>query len=154
MQMSMFSSEEPPANPSASPASEKDSPTHAATSCLPFLRSLNVSGLDGLSGKTSPVFCHRTEDGILAPSSGRWANWGMGSHTECWTLNGSEWPSDAAVCSLSDTLETGDVPPRFFLSERACAGILRRAERRGKKLPPELKVALEAQANLTPSPTA
>ena len=35
---------------------------------------------------------------------------------------------------------------RFYLSPRACDGILRRAERRGKPLPPELKMALEAQA--------
>ena len=149
-----FSLEAHPANPSASPDCGKDLPIPEATSCLPTLQSLNVTGLDGLSGKTSPAFCHRTEDGILEPSSGRWGSWGMGSHTECWTLNGSEWRSDAVACSLSDTLETGDIPPRFFLSERACAGILRRAERRGKKLPPDLKLALEAQANLTPSPTA
>jgi len=37
------------------------------------------------------------------------------------------------VCSLSDILETGDLPQRFFLSAKACAGILRRAEKRGKK---------------------
>jgi len=36
---------------------------------------------------------------------------------------------DAVECSLSATLETGDVPQRFFLSPRAAAGILRRAER-------------------------
>ena len=35
---------------------------------------------------------------------------------------------------------------RFYLSPRACDGILRRAEKRGKPLPPELKMALEAQA--------
>jgi hypothetical protein len=66
----------------------------------------------------------------------------MGSPIECWTLNTSEWPSDAAVCSLSDTLETGDVPQRFFLSAKACQGILRRAEKRGKELPPSLRQAL------------
>jgi hypothetical protein len=43
-------------------------------------------------------------------------------------------------------LETRDVPQRFFLSAKACAGILRRAERRGKALPPMLKEALEAVA--------
>jgi hypothetical protein len=32
------------------------------------------------------------------------------------------------------------------LSAKACAGILRRAERRGKSLPPMLKAALEAVA--------
>jgi hypothetical protein len=70
----------------------------------------------------------------------------MGSHTECLTLNISEWPSDADVCSLSDTLETGDLPQRYFLSPRACQGILRRAEKRGKKLPEALFQALQFKA--------
>jgi hypothetical protein len=66
----------------------------------------------------------------------------MGSRTEFLTLSISEWPSDAAVYSLSDTLETGDLPQRFFLSATACQGILRRADKRGKKLPPQLEQAL------------
>ena len=66
---------------------------------------------------------------IKGLSSGRWLNSGMGSHTESLTLNTSEWPKDAAVCSLSEILETGDLPERFFLSAKACAGILRRAEK-------------------------
>jgi site-specific DNA-cytosine methylase len=88
-------------------------------------------------------------DGTLVPSSGRWLNSGMGSPTECLTLNGSEWPSAAAVCSLSDILETGDLPQRFFLSTKACAGILRRAEKRGKQLPPQLSAALRSVAQET-----
>jgi hypothetical protein len=71
----------------------------------------------------------------------------MGSHIECWTLNGSEWPSDAVVCSLSDVLETGDLPQRFYLSAKACAGIIRRAEKRGKKLPEALHQALVQMAS-------
>jgi hypothetical protein len=43
-------------------------------------------------------------------------------------------------------LETGDLPQRFFLSAKACAGILRRAEKRGKKLPEQLQAALLAVA--------
>jgi hypothetical protein len=75
----------------------------------------------------------------------------MGSRIEFWTLSISEWPSDAVVCSLSDTLETGVVPQRFYLSAKACAGILRRAERRGKELPPPLRLALEAVAASAPT---
>jgi hypothetical protein len=56
----------------------------------------------------------------------------------------SESPNDAVASSLSGILETGDLPQRFFLSERACAGILRRAEKRGKTLPPALEHALRA----------
>jgi len=52
------------------------------------------------------------------------------------------------VCALSDTLEIGDLPQRFFLSAKACAGILRRAKKRGKTLPPSLKASLLAVAGL------
>ena len=62
------------------------------------------------------------------------------------TPNFSPWPNDAAVCSLSQVLEKGSIPPRFFLSGTACAGILRRAEKRGKSLPPSLHAALQAVA--------
>jgi hypothetical protein len=77
----------------------------------------------------------------------------MASQQEYWTLNTSEWnhtlvpfPNDDAVCSLSDVLETGDVPRRYYLSAKACAGILRRAEKREKELPPALAAALSAVA--------
>jgi DNA (cytosine-5)-methyltransferase 1 len=73
--------------------------------------------------------------GAFGSFLGGWGNSGMGSPTGFLTLSTSEWPKDAAVCSLSDTLETGDVPARFYLSPKACAGILRRAEKRGKDLP-------------------
>ena len=63
----------------------------------------------------------------------------------CLTLSTSDWPSDASVCSLSDILEPhGPHLHRYFLSPKACRGILRRAERRGRNLPPELRAALEA----------
>ena len=58
------------------------------------------------------------------------------------TPNTTDWPNDAAVCSLSQVLETGSIPPRYFLSGKACAGILRRAALRGKTLPPLLESAL------------
>lgn len=64
-----------------------------------------------------------------------------------WTPNISDWPNDAAVCSLSQVLETGSIPQRYFLSGTACAGILRRAANRGKSLPPSLAAALEAVAS-------
>ena len=148
--------EEPHANLSALPDSGKDLKTHAETSCLLTLQSLHVCGLDGLCGKTSPVSCHQTEDGILVPSSAGWGSWGMGSRTECWTLNGAEHtgipvPSRSAgdVCSLSDVLETQPLPQRYCLSAKACSGILKRAERRGKKLPQMLRDALEQAAGGT-----
>ena len=124
----------------------RDSLTPEEISALPFLLWLIDLNRDGWSGKTSPASCHPGEDGTLVPSSGRWGNSGMGSPTGCLTLNTSEFHSGAAVCSLSDVLETGEVPQRFFLSPRACAGILRRAANRGKELPEPLRHALEAGA--------
>lgn len=134
--------EEPPVRLSQLPDFGKDLQTLGATLCshLELLRV--ILNRPGLSGKTSPASCHQPEDGTLVPSSGCWGNSGMGSPTGFLTLNTSEWPKDAVVCSLSDTLETGDVPRRFFLSPKACSGILRRAEKRGKELPEALRLAL------------
>jgi hypothetical protein len=105
-----------------------------------FLKDLNRNGS---YGRMSPVFSVQIREGTLAPSSGRWLNSGMGSPTECWTLKTSESPNVAVVFLLSDVLETGDVPQKFYLSPKACEGVLRRAEKRGKALPPQLKSALE-----------
>lgn len=143
---STFSWEEPHANPSVSQDSEKDWQTRVATWHSDFFSLLVQHAPGGWSGRTCPAFCHLAADGTLEPSSGRWSNSGMGSPTECWTLNTSEFPSDAAVCSLSDILETGDVPRRYFLSGRACRGILRRAAKRGKELPTQLRRTLEQVA--------
>jgi hypothetical protein len=68
----------------------------------------------------------------------------MGSPTAFSTLSTSEFHSGAAASSLSDILETGDVPRQFFLSATACRGILRRAAAKGKTLPPALTQALVA----------
>jgi len=43
---------------------------------------------------------------------------------------------------LVGCLGSGGVPQRFYLSARACSGILRRARRRGRSLPPQLETAL------------
>ena len=69
----------------------------------------------------------------------------LGSFTE---VNTSEQHSGAGACFLSAILEE-NVPEKYSLSPKACAGILRRAERRGKDLPPLLKAALMNQAGLS-----
>jgi len=96
--------------------------------------------------KTSLAFCRATKDGIWEPLSDGWGNWGMGGPTECLTLSGSEFPSSAVACSLSDVLETASVPLKYFLSAKACRGILRRAEKRGRELPQPLARALRSVA--------
>ena len=64
------------------------------------------------------------------------------------TLNTSECPRDAVESSLSLILED-TVPSKYYLTRKACLGILRRARERGKPLPPQLEAALKAQAGLT-----
>jgi hypothetical protein len=61
------------------------------------------------------------------------------------TLSFSESPSGGGGSLLSDVLETGAPPEKYFLSPKACAGILRRAEARRKQLPPLLRAVLAAQ---------
>jgi hypothetical protein len=58
-------------------------------------------------------------------------------------LSTSEFPKDAAVSSsLADVLQGQEAPTKYYLSPKACEGILRRATKRGKDLPPALKKAL------------
>ena len=73
--------------------------------------------------------------------------WEINSHWlgELWTLNTGVSPSAAKESSLSQILQ-GEVPHKYYLSRTACLGILRRAKARGKELPPQLKRALEIQA--------
>lgn len=112
------------------------------SSSIAFLQSLLRAGA---SSRTSPA-CYPAMEGETLPSSFEgWANSGMACPGGFWTLNTTPWHSGASVCSLSEVLETSPAP-RYFLSPRACADILRRAEKRGKKLPPLLEAALRAQA--------
>lgn len=56
-------------------------------------------------------------------------------------LNIGESPREESVSLLSQILEV-NVPQKYFLSARACQGILTRASRRGKKLQELLETAL------------
>ena len=86
--------------------------------------------------------------------SGPWTGsgilWGDG---ECSMLDTTEWPSAEdgySECSLAEILEPS-VAPKYLLSAKACEGIIRRAEKRGKKLPERLRVALEQAASRGPT---
>ena len=142
-----------PASHFQSPVLGKECKTPEATSPSPILDWLTSSSPSGSFMKTCQVCSVSTEDGILVPSSGRWGSSAMGGPTECWTLNISEAPRNVAgessswpVATLSQVLETGELPQRFYLSPKACAGILRRAAKRGKALPPMLEAALRQAA--------
>ena len=62
----------------------------------------------------------------------------------CLTPNISESPSGAGESFLSAILEE-KAPEKYCLSKKACEGILRRAAKRGKQLPPMLQEALQMQ---------
>ena len=143
------SSEEPPANPSQSQEKERDWMIRVATSPLNLSALPADFGPHGWYGRTSPEFYPSTRVAPLGNSWERWKNAGMGGHTGCLTLNISEYPSGGAACSLSDILETSALPQRYFLSAKACRGILRRADRRGKSLPFSLQAALKQGARET-----
>ena len=67
------------------------------------------------------------------------------SHGDSLMLNFGEYPREENVSTLSQILQAG-VPEKYYLSQKACLGILRRASVRGKKLPTVLQRALEKQA--------
>lgn len=116
-----------------------------------------------LFGRTSQGHCLATMDKILEPClkksqkpkfqlllvvDGLTPAWseGMGVqlHGESLMRNIGEFPSVGVESFLSQILED-NAPEKYFLSAKACQGILRRAEARGKKLPEMLEVALMQQ---------
>ncbi len=66
---------------------------------------------------------------------------------ECMTRNTGESPNAAVASRLSQILEATP-PEKYYLSARACAGILARANRRGVKLPERLRECLAVQAGM------
>lgn len=57
-------------------------------------------------------------------------------------LNIGEYPNVENESTLSEILED-NVPEKYYLSPKACLGILRRAKSKGRKLPDNLRIALE-----------
>ena len=62
------------------------------------------------------------------------------------TPNTGEFPSEENESHLSQILQEA-APDRYYLTAKACMGIIERAKRRGKELPPALREALEEQIN-------
>lgn len=166
-----FWSEEPPARRSASPESEAASPTTGETCVSPSAAWRTISSPSGCCGKTFPesfprrimrldaswaLFAELTPPSSLQGEGGStpiavwWPDQKEPWRGGCLTPNGTEYPSEENVCLswLWQALETGPVPTRFYLSANACRGILRRAERRGKKLPEMLEAALRARIGM------
>lgn len=92
--------------------------------------------------KPPQYLCLKKEDGVQADVS--WETGGalLGEYTIC---SFGDAPSVVKESRLSQILEV-NAPEKYFLSAKACQGILRRAARRGKALPETLKIVLEKQA--------
>ena len=91
-----------------------------------------------------PMFLDlRQVNGILPVPSWEMDGASLG---ELSTLNTGEYPSGARESTLSQILEANALE-KYYLSKKACEGILRRAERRGKALPEMLREALEEVCN-------
>ena len=125
---------------------ERDCQAHVARSFTSLQESCTSFDPLGSCSRMFPDFSVLTTDETLRKSSGfSWSSAGMGFNGVCLTASFSESPSAAAVCSLSDVLES-HAPQRFFLSQKAAEGILRRAQKRGRTLPSRLQAALESLA--------
>ncbi len=68
-------------------------------------------------------------------------------HGDALMLNTGVSPREEKESSLSQILQP-DPPRKYFLSPKACLGILRRAFERGKELPYKLKRALQIQSGV------
>lgn len=107
-------------------------------------KTLDVSLNHCAESLTKKFMCLRLTNGNKQDVS-----WGDISllHGEYWMLNIGESPKEENASTLSQIL-MANVPQKYYLSPKACLGILRRASNRGKELPEVLRVALERQASL------
>lgn len=134
------------AKTSLSPASEQDSQDSDRDSSSSSPESQTLFDPSGYSSRTYPDSSPRTAVGTSESCLERWPTSGTAWHGGFSTAVTSECRSDEGGCSssethLADILEPS-VAERFYLSARAARGILRRAEKRGRELPPALAQAL------------
>ena len=97
----------------------------------------------GLSNRMPRCLCLRKIDGPTPTAT--WETDGA-LLTELSTVNIGVCPNAENASFLSEILQV-NVPQTYFLSPKACQGILRRASARGKELPEVLRIALELQAS-------
>ena len=130
---------------------------------------MSLFDLDGWSGKMCPEHSAQTMEKTSEPSSKKQqgsltklplfldlqrgnghqpdVSWEMGGALlgEYTTHSFGECPSEERESRLSQILQGGELQ-KYYLSAKACQGILRRAETRGKKLPEILEKALIKQS--------
>ena len=115
-------------------------------SFMNFIDYLQRVAPEFLLSKTCQAFCLPMEDETSNALFERWPNSGMVWGGVCLTAKTSESPNHAKESSLWDLMEKGEVPAKYFLSQNAARGILRRADRMGRSLFPPLREALEILA--------
>ena len=149
---------EHPAKTSASPDNAADSTANGQDFSSNTPGSLTLFDPDGFSGRTFQVRSLQTAVGTSEQCLERWPTSGTAWPGGFSTAVGSTCRSDESGCSSSAISLTAileppqNVPARYSLSARAARGILRRAAKRGKKLPGHLEAALASVAGpRTPS---
>ena len=121
----MFSVLFPPDAPKARTFASSSKKSHGS-SAVPFMSLDLTPGAGNLLGESYWELCSP----LLGGSSMR---------------NTGESPREEKESTLSQILEEHP-PKKYYLTATACKGILRRAEERGKPLPPQLQAALEMQS--------
>lgn len=124
--------------------SGKMSPERSAATKGETLRQSSKRSSASQSRKPPILKCLKKDGQLGGATTMKWEDDGAWLG-ECMTRNTGESPNAAVVSRLSQILE---VTPqeKYSLSAKACQGILRRAERRGKDLPPVLKEVLLMQS--------
>ena len=137
---------EHPVNHSVSQDSGKDWKTLEETLPLHLSDFSTTLNLLGLSGKTFQEFFPIIKEETFTRSSKVFKKSGIACRGEYLMLSSLESPKDGKESLLLDIVQPiGDIPTRLYLSQKACQGILRRAETKGvlDKLPPLLLKALK-----------
>ena len=124
-------------------------PIRVTTKRLPFMKYYgNISAMDG--GKIEPVdiitFGSPCQDmSIAGRRDGLDGSRSSLFYEAVRIIKEMRCASEDAASTLSQILQA-EVPEKYYLSQKACLGILRRASARGKELPEVLRLALERQA--------
>lgn len=124
--------------------SGKTCPEHSAATKGETLRQSSKRSSASQSRKPPILKCLKKDGQLGGAATMRWEDDGAWLG-ECMMRNTGESPNAAVESRLSQILEATP-PVKYSLSAKACQGILRRAERRGKDLPPVLKDVLLTQS--------
>ena len=124
--------------------SGKMCPEHSAATKGETLRQSSKRSSASQNRKPPILKCLKKDGPLGGATTMRWEDDGAWLG-ECMTRNTGESPNAAAGSRLSQILEATP-QEKYSLSAKACQGILRRAERRGKDLPKLLKAVLLMQS--------